>query len=164
MLVLSLSTASLTNAALAAQAMDGAVLKISAATIPDLAGVKMAISGGYVLLRDGRKQEIQTPQSDAYKYRSVNERHPRAAIGASREHIFLVEVDGRQPELSMGMTLGELGDYMQKLGCELALSLDGGASATFWYQGKVLNSPCNGADRPIANGIVVVSRPTAKKP
>jgi exopolysaccharide biosynthesis protein len=163
-LVLSLSTASLTNAALAAQAMDGAVLKISTATIPDLAGVKMAISGGYVLLRDGRKQEIQTPQSDAYKYRSVNERHPRAAIGASREHIFLVEVDGRQPELSMGMTLGELGDYMQKLGCELALSLDGGASATFWYQGKVLNSPCNGADRPIANGIVVVAKPAVKQP
>ncbi len=163
-LVLSLSTASLTNAALASQAIEGAALKISTATIPDLAGVKMAISGGYVLLRDGRKQEIQTPQSDAYKYRSVNERHPRAAIGASRDHIFLVEVDGRQPELSMGMTLGELGDYMQKLGCELALSLDGGASATFWYQGKVLNSPCNGADRPIANGIVVVSRPTAKKP
>jgi exopolysaccharide biosynthesis protein len=163
-LVLSLSTALLTNAARAAQSMDGAVLKVSTATIPDLTGVKMAISGGYVLLRDGRKQEIQTPQSDAYKYRSVGERHPRAAIGASRQHVFLVEVDGRQPELSMGMTLAELGDYMQKLGCELALSLDGGASATFWYQGKVLNSPCNGADRPIANGIVVVARPAAKKP
>ena len=164
LMVLSLSTALLTNATLAAQAMDGAVLKISTATIPDLVGVKMAISGGFVLLRDGRKEEIKTPQSDDYKYRSVNERHPRAAIGASREYLFLVEVDGRQPELSMGMTLGELGDYMQKLGCELALSLDGGASATFWYQGKVLNSPCNGADRPIANGIVVVAKPAAKKP
>ena len=163
-LVLSISTSLLTNAAVASQAVDGAIVKLSTATIPVLAGVKMAISGGYVLLRDGRKQEIQTPQSDAYKYRSVNERHPRAAIGASREHIFLVEVDGRQPELSMGMTLGELGDYMQKLGCELALSLDGGASATFWYQEKVLNSPCNGSNRPIANGIVVVARPAAKKP
>ena len=164
MLLLSLSSASLTNAALAIQAVSGAVLKISTTTIPDLAGVKMAISGGFVLLRDGRKEEIRTPQSDTYKYRSVNERHPRAAIGASREHIFLVEVDGRQPELSMGMTLGELGDYMQKLGCEVALSLDGGASATFWYQGRVLNSPCNGADRPIANGIVVLAKPAVKKP
>ena len=163
-LILSLSRVLFTNAALAAQAVEGAVLKISTATIPDLAGVKMAISGGFVLLRDGRKQEIRTPKSDAYKYRSVGERHPRAAIGASREHIFLVEVDGRQPELSMGMTLDELGGYMQRLGCELALSLDGGASATFWYQGKVMNSPCNGADRPIANGIVVAAKPAVKRP
>ena len=163
-MVLSLSTTLLTNTALAAQAIDGALVKLSTATIPDLAGVKMAISGGFVLLRNGTRQELQTPQSDDYKYRSVRERHPRAAIGASRKHIFLVEVDGRQPELSMGMTLDELGDYMRKLGCELALSLDGGASATFWYQGKVMNSPCNGADRPIANGVVVMARPAAKKP
>ena len=163
-MILSISRVLLTNAALASQAVNGAALKLSTTTVPDLAGVKMAISGGFVLLRDGRKQEIQTAKSDAYKYRSVGERHPRAAIGASREHIYLVEVDGRQPELSMGMTLDELGGYMQKLGCELALSLDGGASATFWYQGKVLNSPCNGADRPIANGIVVVAKPAVKKP
>ncbi len=164
LVVLSLPPDLLTNAAVASQAVDGAVLKLSTATLPDLAGVKMAISGGYVLLREGRTQEIQVPKSDAYKYRSVGERHPRAAIGASRGHLFLVVVDGRQPELSVGMTLAELGDYMQKLGCELALSLDGGASATFWYQGKVLNSPSSGADRPIANGIAVVARPVAKQP
>lgn len=162
-MVLAISEAVLTNVTSAAQATNGAVVKLSTATTPSLASVKMAISGGYVLLRDGKKQEIQTPKSDAYKYRSVGERHPRAAIGASREHIFLVVVDGRQPELSMGMTLAELGAYMQKLGCELAMSLDGGASATFWHEGRVLNSPCNGGDRPIANGIVVLASPPARQ-
>ncbi len=162
-LVLSISPSLLTNAALSANASVGATLKLSTATIPDLSGVKMAISGGYVLVRGGQKQEIQTPDSEAYKYRSVRERHPRSAIGASRTHFFLVEVDGRQPELSVGMTLDELGDYMKKLGCDLALNLDGGASATFWYQGKVRNSPFNGADRPIANGVVVIAKPTGKQ-
>jgi exopolysaccharide biosynthesis protein len=162
-MVLAISESALTGNASANQIAAGATITLSTATIPDLSGVKMAISGGYVLLRDGKKQDIQTPQSDAYKYRSVGERHPRAAIGANRDHIFLVVVDGRQPELSMGMTLAELGAYMQKLGCELALSLDGGASATFWYDGKVLNSPCNGGDRPIANGIVVLAKPDAKR-
>ncbi len=161
-MVLSISPALATDSTPAGRAVKGATLKLSTATIPDLTGVKMAISGGYVMLRDGKKQEIQTPQSEAYKFRSVRERHPRSAIGASRDFIYLVQVDGRQPELSMGMTLDELGDYMQKLGCELALNLDGGASATFWYQGKVRNSPCNGADRPIANGIVVLAKPAAK--
>lgn len=162
MMVLSLPPDVLANAIVAASTMAGSVLKLSTATIPDLSGVRMAISGGYVLVRDGQKQEIQTPESEAYKFRSVRERHPRSAIGASRDHFFLVEVDGRQPDLSVGMTLDELGGYMKKLGCELALSLDGGASATFWYQGKVRNSPCNGGDRPIANGVVVLAQPPAK--
>lgn len=162
-MVLAVSESLLTNHTSAGQISTGAIVKLSTATAPDLTGVTMAISGGYVLVRDGEKQTIQTPQSDAYKYRSVGERHPRAAIGANRDHIFLVVVDGRQPGLSMGMTLAELGAYMQKIGCDLALSLDGGASATFWHNGKVLNSPCNGSDRPIANGLVILARPDARR-
>lgn len=161
-LVLSLSPALLTNTPGAGALTNGAAVKLSTATFPDLAGVKVAISGGHVLVREGARQEIQTPQSEAYKYRSVRERHPRSAVGASRDHYFFVEVDGRQPGLSVGMTLDELGDYMKKIGCDLALSLDGGASATFWYEGRVRNSPCNGAERPIANGIAVVARPSGK--
>jgi exopolysaccharide biosynthesis protein len=153
----------LTNTVVALQSEAGALVKISTATVPDLAGVKTAISGGYVLVRDGQKQTIPVPKSDAYKYRSVGERHPRSAIGASRDHIYLVEVDGRQPNLSVGMTLAELCEYMQKIGCELALSLDGGASATLWVDGKVMNSPCDGSNRPIANGLVVLQKNNSKK-
>ena len=159
LLVLSLSPSLLTNVP---QAEAGAVLRVSTATLPDLAGVKTAIGGGYVLVRNGQKQILDIPKSDAYKYRSVGERHPRSAIGASRDQIYLVEVDGRQPKLSVGMTLAELGDYMQKLGCDLVLSLDGGASATLWFDGKVRNSPCDGDLRPIANGLVVLQKSAAK--
>jgi len=157
--VLSLSPALLTNAPAAAQAEAGTLIKISTDTVPALTGVRTAISGGYVLVRGGQKQPLHVPQSEAYKYRSVGERHPRSAVGVSRDYIYLVEVDGRQPKLSVGMTLAELRDYMQKLGCELALSLDGGASATLWLNGKVMNSPCDGANRPIANGLVVLQKP-----
>ena len=161
-MVLSLSPKLLTNTPAAAEAEAGAVLKISTATLPDVTAVKWAISGGLVLVRDGKTEALRVPQSRDYRYASVTQRHPRAAIGASREHLFLLEVDGRQPGLSMGMTLAELGDYMQKLGCELALSLDGGASATFWWKGKIMNRPCNGADRPIANGLVILKKPAAR--
>ena len=161
-LVLSLSPALLTNAPSAARAEAGTLVKISTDTVPALTGVKTAISGGYVLVRGGQKQTLQVPQTEAYKYRSIGERHPRSAIGVSRDYIYLVEVDGRQPKLSVGMTLAELGDYMQKLGCELVLSLDGGASATLWLKGKVVNSPCDGTDRPIANGLVVLQKRNAE--
>jgi hypothetical protein len=161
-MVLSLSPELLTKTPAAAQAEAGAVLKVSMATLPDLTGVKWAISGGYVLVRGGQTETLRVPQSRDYRYASVTQRHPRSAIGASREHLFLIEVDGRQPGYSAGMTLAELGDYMQKLGCELALSLDGGASATFWWKGKVINRPCNGSDRPIANGVVILKKPAVK--
>jgi len=158
LLVLSLSPSLLTNTSAVTRAEAGTVLKISTATVPDLAGVKTAIGGGYVLVRNGQKQTLDIPKSEAYKYRSVGERHPRSAIGVSGNQIYLVEVDGRQPNLSVGMTLAELGDYMQKLGCDLVLSLDGGASATLWFDGKVRNSPCDGDLRPIANGLVVLKK------
>ena len=82
------------------------------------------------------------------------ERHPRTAIGWNAGNYFLVEVDGRQENLSVGMTLDELADYMARLGCEEAMNLDGGGSATLWFDGKVRNSPCDGKERPVANSLV----------
>ena len=161
-MVLSLSPGVLTNTPAAAQAEAGTVLNISTATVPDLSGVKSAISGGFVLVRDGKTEALRVPQLADYRYASVTNRHPRSAVGANRDYYFLVEVDGRQPGHSVGMTLTELGDYMQKLGCELALSLDGGASATFWWKGRIMNRPCNGADRPIANGLVILKKPASR--
>ena len=158
-MVLSLSPVLLEQAPNLAAIDTGAVVRISTATTPAMTGVNTAISGGSVLIRDGKKQDLGSPQSSAYKFRSVFERHPRSAIGASRDHLFLVQVDGRQPGFSMGMTLAELADYMLKLGCEVAMNVDGGASATFWYRGQVMNSPCNGGERDIANGIVLVRKP-----
>ena len=161
-MVLSLSPKLLTNTPAAGRIEAGAMLKISMATLPDLTGVQSAISGGFVLVRDGKTETLRVPASGDYKYVSVNQRHPRSAIGASRDHLFLLQVDGRQPGHSLGMTLPELGEYMQKLGCELALNLDGGASATFWWKGRIMNRPCNGADRPIANGLVILKKNAAK--
>src|SRR5439155_9623304 len=114
-LVLSLAPdwmANPTNAARTALLTTGAVVKISTVIAPDMTGVKTAISGGSVLIRNGRKEAIVVPKTDAYKFRSVNERHPRSAIGANRDFLFFVQVDGRQPGFSMGMTLAELADYM----------------------------------------------------
>ena len=69
-------------------------------------------------------------------------RHPRAAIGWNDRFYFFVVVDGRQPKLSLGITLQELAAYLIKLGCQAAFNLDGGGSATFWVYGNVMNSPC----------------------
>jgi exopolysaccharide biosynthesis protein len=89
------------------------------------------------------------------------ERHPRAAIGWNQNWYFLVEVDGRQRGLSVGMTLDELSSFMMSLGCEEAMNCDGGGSATLWFEGEVRNSPCDRAEREIANSLVIAKRKAA---
>jgi exopolysaccharide biosynthesis protein len=138
----------------------GAVLQISTATTPDLKGVESAISGGPALIQNGKPFSLKRPPagtSTGYSERSKYERHPRAAVGWNDTHIFLLQVDGRQPGLSMGMTLAELADYMVKLGCTEGMNFDGGNSATMWVLGQVVNSPCQGEKR-VANALVVVRK------
>jgi hypothetical protein len=136
----------------------GAILRLTTASSPSLLGAVTAISGGPVLVRNGKPQRIRSADTDSYVFTSMSERHPRAAIGWNQRGFFLVEVDGRQRYLSVGMDLDELASFMAKLGCEEAMNLDGGGSATFWYNGRVRNSPCDGHERNIANALVVVTK------
>jgi len=136
----------------------GAIVQISTASMPGLRGVRTAISGGPVLVREGRRQTIRASPGDSFEFSSMIERHPRAAIGWNKQFFFLVEVDGRQRDLSVGMTLDELSRFLLKLGCEDILNLDGGGSATLWCDGQVCNSPCDGHERPVANSLIVVRK------
>jgi hypothetical protein len=136
----------------------GATLQLSTTTAPDLRGARTAIGGGSIVTRGGKPAKIERPKGGGYSVSSMFERHPRSAVGWSKTYIYLVEVDGRQSDLSVGMTLAELGEYMARIGCEEAMNLDGGASATCWYRGRVVNSPCNGTERTVANGLVVLRK------
>jgi hypothetical protein len=141
----------------------GSLLRLSTTTSPHLRGVKTALSGGPVLVRDGRLLPIILPRAPEflpYTLRSMKERHPRSAIGWNNRYFFLIQVDGRQPGLSVGMTLEELGDFaLKQLDCQQVMNLDGGASATLWVDGQVRNRPSMaGVENAIANALVVVRR------
>lgn len=143
---------------------NGAMIRIFTTSDPALHGVRTAIAGGPVLIRNGRPQKPPPAASETYEYTSMFERHPRAAIGWNQSAFFLVEVDGRQRYLSVGMTLQELARFMVSLGCQEAMNFDGGGSATLWYDGEVRNSPCDRAEREIANSLVVVKTTTGNAP
>jgi len=124
----------------------GDAVTISTATLPSLAGSPTAIGGGPALVHD----------RTAGKFTDLL-RHPRSAFGWNKDYFFLVEVDGRQ-KISAGMNFSELAAYMLKLGCDEAINLDGGGSATMWVYGNVMNSPSEGRERPAANALVVVRK------
>jgi hypothetical protein len=127
----------------------GAILTFWLDTLPDLTGVAVAIGGGPALVRDGKPMHWNG---------FLHMRHPRSALGWNQDYIFLVEVDGRQSNISLGMTFPELADYLIKMGCSEAMNLDGGGSATLWALGSVRNSPSEGEERPSANALIVVRK------
>ncbi len=72
-------------------------------------------------------------------------RAPRTAIAYDATHIYLIVVDGRQPDFSIGMTFQELGDFIvNTLNATNAVAQDGGGSSTMVVQGSVVNQPSDG--------------------
>lgn len=69
---------------------------------------------------------------------------PRTAIGQRKDgSILLLVVDGRQPGYSLGATLLDIQNILYEQGAYIAANLDGGSSATLFYNGKVVNKPCD---------------------
>jgi hypothetical protein len=115
---------------------------------------EVAISGNKVLLLGGVRRVVDDL-----------EMHPRTAIGIDKGtgQVLMLVVDGRQ-DFSRGMTMVELANLMTSLGAEDALNLDGGGSSTLLapdlngYVG-VRNSPSDGFERHVANGLEVTYTP-----
>ncbi|MDS1029473.1 phosphodiester glycosidase family protein [Bacillota bacterium LX-D] len=69
---------------------------------------------------------------------------PRTAIGQKKDGtILLLVIDGRQPHYSIGATLVDVQNILFENGAYIAANLDGGSSATMFYQDKVVNKPCD---------------------
>jgi hypothetical protein len=88
------------------------------------------------------------------------ELHPRTAVGLRADGTWvIVVVDGRQPQISVGINLKDLAGLLLSLGCVDALNLDGGGSSTLVYQGQTVNSPSDTTkERPVSDAIVIMRR------
>lgn len=125
----------------------------------DGVGLRAAVGGRQVLVKDGVPQDIGdvTPE-------------PRTAVGFSADgrRMYLLTVDGRQSD-SRGVTLTELGRLMAELGAHNALNLDGGGSSTLLAREpgqatvQVENSPSDGSERPVPNGLALYAAPGSGK-
>lgn len=139
----------------------GMSVAVNLTTDPDWHAYRLAIGGGPVLVERGRV--VEDPDAPAPRERDY--RNPVIAAGVARggRSLVLVEVDGRQPALSIGLTRPQLAAYMQRLGVDGAIAFDSGGSATMVVRlpGReapaVVNSPSDGQERPVANALLVYS-------
>ncbi len=68
---------------------------------------------------------------------------PRTAIGQRQDgSILFLVIDGRQTK-SVGATLKDVQNIMIQYGAINATNLDGGSSSTMYYEGDVINNPCD---------------------
>lgn len=105
------------------------------------AGAREILSFGPGLIIDG---EISVSGDDEVERAQVT--NPRAAFGVLGPlHYLFVVSDGRTEE-SVGLSLYELAKFMKDQGCVLAYNLDGGGSATMWFNGQLLNKPTTFGD------------------
>lgn len=91
-------------------------------------------------------------------------RHPRAALGHTRDgRLLAVACDGRSGD-EAGLTLGELAEALVALGAVQALNLDGGGSTSLVCRGRLRNEPREPdgvvlpGGRPIATALAFLPR------
>jgi hypothetical protein len=114
---------------------------------------KWCVGAGYTLVENGK---ISIRHND-YSGDPTN-KNPRTMLGQLKDgSLFLVVVQGRK-FLSKGMTAKEQAQFMLDMGCISAVNLDGGGSSEMIVNGKIMNAPTDGHERPIGGCFVVVKK------
>ena len=114
----------------------------------DWTKVYAGVGGNLAFLRNGVIQ---------YGIDGSGGRHARTAIGFNDDYVYFLVVDGRQTH-SIGMTIDELAEFFKnELNATWATNQDGGGSSTMVINGAVVNSPSDGWERAVANGMLMVN-------
>jgi hypothetical protein len=122
------------------------------------------VGGGPQLIRDARIAITTEAEGIAAKF--ATDRHPRTAIAKLKDgRVFLATVDGRQPGVSVGMTLAELASLLLEYGAVDGINLDGGGSTTMAINGKLVNAPSDQTgERPVSDALLILRRAFHSKP
>jgi hypothetical protein len=113
--------------------------------------VGTALGGGPLLVRDGVPV---LSAGEAFTSYVLDQRHPRTAVGQLADgRIILVAVDGRS-SASIGLGIWQLAKEMARRGAVTAMAFDGGGSTTMAVDGRVLNRPSDGSERPVADALM----------
>lgn len=127
-------------------------------TTPDWSRMTHALSGGPILLQEGRL--ALNPEAESFHFAYQDRFAPRSAVGLTAQgKLILVAADGYQQQ-STGMTLQELAVMMRELGARQAMNLDGGGSTQMVVKGKIVNTPSDAGGRSVSTCLVVRSKNT----
>jgi len=119
--------------------------------------MQTVIGGGPVLLQNG---EIKITNNEERKFagNAINDRHPRTAIGYTKENQLIILVAEGRTESAAGITLVQEAQILRDLGCAEALNLDGGGSSCMIINGKTTNSPSDKGEQRSVPSVFLIGR------
>lgn len=116
----------------------------------------MLVRDGEVAVRPGIDAEGFSAGSRQFDSDITEGRYPRAALGLTERSLVAVACDGRADE-EAGLTMTELAETMAALGCEDAINLDGGGSASLVVDGRLVNTPREEHGRELHGGRAIAT-------
>ena len=129
--------------------------------------IETAIGGGPLILHNGAWNE----DPDGPNGGEFAKRIPCSGAAIAPDgRLLLIEVDGRQPSISVGLTRPEFAALMRAFGASDGLAFDGGGSSTLAVrrlgdeESSVVNEPSDGVERPVGDGLFVYSTAPAGAP
>jgi hypothetical protein len=113
--------------------------------------VRNAVSGSTIILKNNVVLPPTTDEGNPYNP------YPRTAVGysAAKHFVFFTVVDGRSLS-SGGVTAEELGQVMQYFGATDAIHLDSGGSSCLMVGSATKNTPSDGVQRAVCNGLAII--------
>jgi len=102
--------------------------------------MQTAVGGGPVVLQGG---EIKITNEEELRFagKAINDKHPRTAIGYTKDYkLVILLIEGRN-SVAHGATLQQEAQILKDLGCVEALNLDGGGSSCLLVNGKETIKP-----------------------
>ncbi len=122
---------------------------------PGLLPQDSSVAEAFIAYQDGEKIR------DAIGSDSLN---ARSAVGISKEGNVILAMVAQQPDqpLNSGISIPELANVLSSLGAVKAMNLDGGSSASLYYDGQAIygrvDSEGNEIQRPIKSVLLVVKQ------
>jgi hypothetical protein len=97
--------------------------------------MQTAVGGGPVLLQNG---DIKITNNEELKFggKAINDKHPRTAMGYTKDGRLVILVIQGRSESGGGASLPQEAQLLKDLGCWEALNLDGGGSSCMLVNGK----------------------------
>ncbi|HEX5275955.1 MAG TPA: phosphodiester glycosidase family protein [Candidatus Rubrimentiphilum sp.] len=125
-----------------------------------LAGVQTAIGGGPLLVQNGRPYADPDGPSGGEFASHI----PASGVAATTDgRLLFFQIDGRQPDLSIGVLQTQLAALMIAFGANTGMQFDGGGSSAIVARlpgsaaAGLVNSPSDGHERSVADGLFVYS-------
>lgn len=125
----------------------------------ELDAAEHVVNGAGLLRRKGRALTNWAAESMSGAP-FTDSRHPRTVIGLDdKGFIWLIAIDGRQPDRAVGMNFADLQRLCDRLHITDALNLDGGGSTTMVVKGEIRNKPSDAAGpRAVGDALIVTIR------